>query len=190
MSTFIDQFVSNLNSNDTKSKKPRRPSVGVLPQPIVKRTKPNVGVLPQPIVKRTKPTVGVLPPPTSYTMLQCNAMDKATLLKEWIRITGHTTLGCCHCGGNKHNPTHKPVEERWMHVIHRHTSKYGLYADMHIPKTCDIATENNNKKNPFSNPYYAVLRKCPEFTKPDWIEFEQNHRGQLLSIGVKKRYKC
>ena len=190
MSTFIVQFVSNLNSDDTKLKKPRRPPVGVLPQPSVKRTKPTVGVLPQPIVKRTKPTVGVLPPPTSYTADQCHSMDKDTLLKEWIRITGHTTLGCRHCGGNKHNPKHKPVEEYWMNVIHHHTSKYGLYADMRVPKTCDAQTNNNNKKNPFSNPYYTFLRTCPQFTKSDWIVFEQTHREQLTTIGVNKRYKC
>jgi hypothetical protein len=149
--------------------KPRRPMVG----------KAEEIVTPQP----TKPHVGVL----SRSKEECQAMNDNELLAEFVRITGHSTLGCCHCGKKNGFPTQKPIEERWVNAIRSHTSKYGLYHGMTVPKTCDFQRVRNTLKNPISNPYYARLYKGPHMTEKEREQFEEQHRQQLLEIDVIKR---
>jgi hypothetical protein len=150
--------------------------------------KPNVGHL-EPIVspKPHRPTVGAIMKQSSWSNEECKQMNDYELLAEFRHITGRDTLGCCHCGKKNGNPTQKPIEERWVHTIRIHTSKYGLYDGMPVPKTCDSQRVRNTLKNPISNPYYARLYNGPHMTEEERASFEEHHRQQLLSIDVVKR---
>ena len=162
--------------------KRRRPTVGKL-----KPRRPMVGKVEEPeeIVtpQSAKPHVGV----SSRSKEECAAMNDNELLAEFARITGHITLGCCHCGKKHGLSTQTPIEERWVNAIRTHTSKYGLYHGMTIPKTCDFQRVRNTLKNPISNPYYTRLYKGPYMTEDERVAFEEQHRQQLLKIDVVKR---
>lgn len=168
--------VGVLNPNLQSVSKPRRPTVGKLvPTEAVNAVKPS------------KPTVGVM----AWSKEECQAMDDAYRVKEFIRITGHITLGCTHCGNRNGNPRHTSIEERWVDSIRTHTSKHGIYSGMPLPKTCDAQRARNAIQNPISNKiynqFYTRVYKGPSMTEEEFIKFEEEHKQRLLAIGVVPR---
>jgi len=137
-----------------------------------------------------KPRVAVTSFKESYTVEEVAAMDIAEILAEWIRITGHKTLGCKHCGKTKEGaPKAHPVADRWMTTIHQHCSRYGLSTDMHLPATCDKQREANRIKNKVDNPYYNRLNSTKPLTEEERATLKKEHDEARRAMGIKPRAK-
>ena len=137
-----------------------------------------------------KPRVAVTSLKESYTAEEVAAMDIAETLAEWIRITGHKTLGCKHCGKTKEGaPKAHPVADRWMSTIHRHCSRYGLRTDMNLPGTCDKQRGANTLKNKVDNPYYNRLNSVKPLTDEERAALKKEHDEAKRALGIKPRAK-
>jgi hypothetical protein len=171
----------------------RKPTVGVLNpnQHPAKPHRPTVGKLvPTEVVttvKPSKPTIGVM----AWSKEECQEMDDIYCVAEFSRITGHYTLGCTHCGNRNAIPRHTSVEERWVHTIRTHTSKHGIYCGMPLPNTCDTQRARNAIQNPITNKiynqFYTRVYKGPSMTQEEFVTFEEQHKQQLLAVGVVPR---
>jgi hypothetical protein len=164
-------------------KSSRKPPVGKFPS---KQTrKPPIGILPIKEEVETEEVVETeesMDNQSSYTKDEIASMSDSTLLMNWIGITGHAMLGCCHCG--KKSPC-KPLATHWMKVIRNHCSKHGIYKDMPIPKTCDTQWERNNLVNDINNWYYGIVRKNKtSITEEELASLKQERKEKLAEVGV------
>jgi hypothetical protein len=87
----------------------------------------------------------------AYTSEEVSQMSDYLLCKEFIRLTGRTTLDCTHCK----KPT--PLDN-WIHSIRKRCEKKGLDRNTPVPKTCDKQQAVNSICNPINNKVYPVLR--------------------------------
>ena len=87
----------------------------------------------------------------AYTSEEVSQMTDYVLCKEFIRLTGRSTLDCAHCK--------KPTSlDNWMHSIRKRCEKKGLDRNIPVPKTCDKQQAVNSICNPINNKVYPVLR--------------------------------
>ena len=119
--------------------------------------------------------------PTCYTKEQVAAMDRFTILAEFIRITGKDTLPCKHCAKKE-----KSVLTDWTHSIYVRALKVGLSATMKLPKTCDTMQARNRVCNPVNNPVYSLVhsKDCEIEDKAEALRLRQE---LLESIHLKTR---
>ena len=117
-----------------------------------------------------------------YSSQEVAELDPITVLELFIHLTGLTSLGCKHCGSSIRKETY--VWDNWTNSIYTRALKYGLSADMKLPKSCDKQLEYNNRTNKVNNATYRVLKsdKYDEETKKEMLKL----REELLhEMGMK-----
>ena len=85
----------------------------------------------------------------THTAVAVSAMDDATLISEFSRLTGCVTLACKHC-----HKTSLPLEKFTL-GIRAATAKLGLSPDTKLPKTCNAQKKTSEICNKF---YYRMNR--------------------------------
>jgi len=124
-----------------------------------------------------KKGIKIVPKPKQYRPEEINNMDNTTLAQEFIRLTGHKTLYCKHCKGEK------PIEVFWINSIRKRCMKKGLSKDMELPKTCDKQQAKNTKCNVINNPIYQKLRN-QTITKKEQDSLIQQRIKKMRKIGI------
>ena len=82
------------------------------------------------------------------------AMDDATLIAEFSRITGCVALGCKHC-----KKTGQPLENFTL-GIRAACAKKGLNAETKQPKTCNKQKQASAIRNPIANKFYYRIKNA------------------------------
>lgn len=80
------------------------------------------------------------------------AMDDATLMAEFSRITGCVALGCKHC-----KKTDQPLENFTL-GIRAACAKKGLNPETKQPKTCNKQKQASAIRNPIANRFYYRIK--------------------------------
>lgn len=121
---------------------------------------------------------------TSYTKEEVKEMDPLTVLEEFVRMTGITSLGCRCCGGKYRKETY--VWDNWVNSIYTRALKSGLSAGIKPPASCDKQQARNNKTNKVNNMAYRVLHsdKYDDKTKKEMLVLRQS---VLQEMGVATR---
>jgi hypothetical protein len=112
-----------------------------------------------------------------YTPDEVRMMTDYALASEWIRITGHNELYCCHCKKSK------PIANYYIDSIRKRCQKQGLDASTKPPKTCDEQQKVNRLCNPVNNRVYRVLRNY-ELSNEQVAKAQKIREKSLAKIGV------
>lgn len=127
--------------------------------------------------------------PVIYSPEEVQQMDDYKLCREFIRVTGLTTLSCKHCGrdaDNQEKGQEKNIYSHFMNAIRRRAEKKGLHRDMKLPKTCDKVLKRNDVCNPINNPAYYVIRHVSSDSS-DIVNAINMRQEGLQAIGIATR---
>jgi hypothetical protein len=150
-------------------------------------SKPSIDepVIPKKVKKLPKKIKKLILQKEYYTPEEVDKMDNFVLCREFIRLTGHQTLHCCHCGKKE------TALDNWITSIRKRCLKpAGLSKDTVPPKTCDKKQAVNSICNPINNRVYPVLRSNKTSNeKKERYKYAKKVCFELIGKATKKPYK-